>query len=84
MCFRYGSPADYILNFKDDPITVTKSLRLALQNNAGTLTDIVSERQGGAIDLSVDVTDDGVDAFVEITNSEAYDVTVTFLRAKTP
>ena len=78
------SRIDYILNFKDSPVTVTKSLKLVVQNNAGTITDTVSERLGGSIDLDVDVTDDAVDAFLEITNNEAYDVTVTFLRSITP
>ena len=78
------SRLDYIINFKDDPITVTKSLKLVSQNDAGTLSNLVSERMGGAIDVEVDVTDDAVDAFLEITNNESYDVTVTYLRAILP
>lgn len=78
------SRLDYILNFKDNPVTVTKSLKLAVQNNAGSLKDSVSERLGGPISLSVDVTDDAVDAMIEITNNEAFDIEVTFLKALTP
>jgi len=78
------SRIDYIINFKDDPITVTKSMKLVAQNNAGTVTDMVSERMGGSIDVAVSVTDDSVDAFLEITNNEIFDVVVTFLRAITP
>jgi hypothetical protein len=78
------SRLDYIINFKDNPITVTKSLKLVVQNDAGSLTDKVSERMGGNIDVDVDVTDDAVDASIEITNNESFDVTVTFLKALTP
>ena len=76
------SRLDYILNFKDDPVTVTKSLKLVVQNDSGTLSEIVTERMGGSIDVDVDVTDDAVDAFVEITNNESFDLTVTFLKSK--
>lgn len=78
------SRLDYILNFKDNPITVTKSLKLAVQNNAGDLKDSVSERLGGPINVDVDVTDDAVDAMLEITNNESFDIEVTFLKALTP
>lgn len=75
------SRIDYIINFKDSGATVTKSMKLVAQNNAGVLTDSVSERMGGSIDVLVNVTDDAVDAFLEITNNEAFDIEVTFLRA---
>ena len=78
------SRLDYIINFKDSPVTVTKSLKLVIQNDAGLLTDMVSERMGGAIDVDVIVTDDAVDAFVTIDNNEIFDVTITFLRALLP
>ena len=78
------SRIDYIINFKDSPVTVTKSLKLVAQNNAGTITDMVSERMGGPINVAVAVTDDGVDGFLEVTNNESFDLTVTFLRAITP
>ena len=78
------SRIDYILNFKDDPVTVTRSQKLVAQNNAGTVTSTVTERLGGAIDADVDFTDDGVDGFLEITNNEVFDLTLTFLRAITP
>lgn len=78
------SRLEYILNFKDSPITVTKSLKLIVQNNAGTLTESVSERLGGSIDVDIDVTDDAIDAFIEVTNNESFDLTVTFLRAILP
>lgn len=73
---------EYILNFKDDPITVTKSLRLIGQNNGGVVTDTVSERLGGPINVLVDLTDDSVDAFLEITNNEVFDLTLTMLKNK--
>lgn len=76
------SRLDYILNFKDSPVTVTKSLRLAVQNNGGSITDTVSERLGGTIDVLIDVTDDTVDTFLEITNNEAFALTMTFLKSK--
>ena len=76
------SRIDYIINFKDDPVTVTKSLKVVVQNDAGDVSDVVSERMGGRIDVSVDVTDDAVDAFLEITNNESFDLTVTFLKSK--
>jgi hypothetical protein len=78
------SRLDYILNFKDNPVTVTKSLKLIVQNDAGSLKDSVSERLGGPINVLVDVTDDAVDAFLQITNNEIFDIEVTFLKALTP
>ena len=59
-------------------------MKLVAQNNAGNVTDMVSERMGGPINLAVNMTDDAVDAFLEITNNEAFDVEVTYLRAITP
>lgn len=76
------SRIDYIINFKDSPVTVTKSMKVVVQNNAGTVTDSVSERMGGPINVSIDNTDDAVDQFLEITNNESFDLTVTFLKAK--
>ena len=78
------SRIDYILNFKNDPTTVTRSLKLVVQNSGGNVTDMVSERMGGSIDVNVNVPDDGLDAFLEIVNNEAFDVTINFLRAITP
>jgi hypothetical protein len=78
------SRLDYIINMKDNPTTVTKSLKLTVQNNAGSLKDSVSERLGGPINAAVNVTDDAVDAMIEVTNNEAYDIEVTFLKALTP
>jgi hypothetical protein len=69
---------------KDNPTTVTKSLKLTVQNNAGSLKDSVSERLGGPINAAVNVTDDAVDAMIEVTNNEAFDIYVTFLKALTP
>lgn len=71
------SRLDYFLNFKDVPTTVTKSLKYVVQNDAGTLTDAVSERMGGSINVSVACSDDGVDQFLEITNNEAFALTLT-------
>ena len=76
------SRLDYILNFKDSPVTVTKSLKLAVQNSGGSLTDTVSERLGGAINILINVTDDSVDAFLEITNNESFPLTMTYLKSK--
>jgi hypothetical protein len=78
------SRLDYIINFKDNPITVTKSLKLIAQNNAGTITDSVSERMGGPINVQVSLTDDAIDGFLSITNNEAFNLDVTFLKAITP
>jgi hypothetical protein len=78
------SRLDYIINMKDNPVTVTKSLKLIVQNDAGSLKDSVSERMGGPINAAVDVTDDAVDAMIEVTNNEAFDIYVTFLKALTP
>ena len=78
------SRIDYILNFKDTPITVTKSMKLVVQNDSGNVTDMVSERMGGSINIQVSATDDSVDAFIQITNNEAFDLELTFLRAITP
>jgi hypothetical protein len=78
------SRIDYILNLKDDPVTVTRSQNLVVNNNAGTISDQVSNRAGGSIDVSIQVTDDAIDAFLEITNNESFDLTLTFLRAITP
>ena len=76
---------DYQLTFKDTPVTVTKSLRLVANNNAGTVTTTVSERQGGSINVAVDVDDgDAVNGNLQITNNEAYDIELNFLRAITP
>lgn len=78
------SRIDYVLNFKDDPITITKSLKLVAQNNAGTVSDMVTERMGGNMDIAVNFTDDSVDGFLELTNNESFAVTLTFLRAILP
>jgi hypothetical protein len=76
------SRIDYILNFKDDPVTVTKSLKLIVQNNGGSVSDSVSERKGGPISVTVGVSDDSIDAFLDITNNESFDLTLTFLRVR--
>ena len=78
------SRLDYIINFKDNPVTVTKSLKLVVQNNAGTLRETRSERLGGPINTTIDVTDDAIDAMISITNNEAFDIEVTFLKALLP
>ena len=78
------SRLDYIINMKDNPVTVTKSLKLRVQNNAGNLTDSVSERLGGPINAAVDATDDSIDAMIDVTNNETFDIYVTFLKALTP
>ena len=75
------SRIDYIINFKDSPVTVTRSFKLVVQNDGGTVSHVISERMGGSIDADIDVTDDAVDAFVEVTNNESFAVTVTYLRA---
>jgi len=75
------SRIDYILNFKNSPVTVTKSLKCIFQNNGGNLTDSVSERMGGPINVAVNGTDDSVDAFLEISNNESFPLTMTFLRS---
>lgn len=77
------SRIDYIINYKDNPVTVTRSQKLTVQNNAGTITETVSERLGGSIDAPINVTDDSVDCFIEITNNELFDIEVTFLKAIT-
>lgn len=76
------SRLDYIMNFKDSPVTVTKSMKVVVQNDSGALTSSVSERMGGAINVLINVTDDSVDAFLEVTNNEAYPLTMTFLKSK--
>jgi len=78
------SRLDYIINFKDNPITVTKSLKLQAQNNSGVVTDSVSERLGGPINVQTTMDDDAVDGLLTITNNESFDLDVTFLRALTP
>ena len=76
------SRLDYIINFKNSPVTLTKSLKLVVQNNAGSLTDTVSERMGGAINVLLNVTDDSIDSFLGVTNNESFPLTVTFLKSK--
>ena len=76
------SRIDYIINFKDNPVTVTKSMKVVVQNNAGTITDSVSERMGGPINVQIANTDDAVDQFLEITNNESFALDVTYLKAK--
>jgi hypothetical protein len=76
------SRIDYIVNFKN-PSDVTKSMKIVVQNDAGNISDVVSERMGGALDVLLNVTDDSVDTFLEITNNELTALTITFLRAQT-
>jgi len=59
----------------------TKGLELAVQNNNGELTDSVSVRLGGALDVLANVTDDSVDMNLEIVNNEDDDVTLTYLKS---
>lgn len=73
---------NYVLNFKDSPLTVSKSLKVQVQNNGGSVTDSVSERLGGPVDVLVAVTDDSIDQFLDLTNNESFALTVTFLKQR--
>lgn len=77
------SRIDYILDFLKVSDNSTKSLSLVVQNNAGTISDSVSNRLGGSINLAVNVTQNLVDEFLDVTNNEASALTLTFLKAVT-
>lgn len=73
---------EYIMNFKDSPLTVSKSLKMVGLWNGSVLIDTVSERQGGPLNVSVDLTEDSVDAFLSVQNNESFNLTLTLLKSK--
>lgn len=70
----------YILNFKGDTSGETKGLELTVQNNNGSLDDVVTTRLGGSLNTNINVTDDSIDMFLEITNNESEDLTLSFIK----
>ncbi len=59
----------------------TKGLDLTVQNDAGTLTETVTHRLGSLANISVNITDDATDMFLDINNNSVENVQVTILRA---
>lgn len=74
------SRINYIINFKGMTSNSTKGFELAVQNNNGSLSDTLSVRLGGPLQVFANVTDDSVDMFLEIQNDESEVVTVSFIR----
>jgi hypothetical protein len=74
---------DYILDFVKVSDSSTKSMTLIVQNNAGTVSDSVTNRLGGSINLALNVTQNLVDEFLDVTNNESSALTLTMLKAVT-
>lgn len=71
----------YYINFKGATTSSTKGIDLTVQNNNGVLTESVSSVLGEGFSIITNITDDGVDMSLEVTNNEAETLNVTFLKA---
>lgn len=58
---------DYIINFRN-PSGTTQSLKLVVQNNAGSITSVISERMGGVVGVSLNPQVVGSDMVLEVVN----------------
>lgn len=72
--------AKYFLNFKGVTTSSTKGLDLTIQNNNGALTEVVTHKLGEALDVFVNVGDNGVDMGIEIVNNESESLNLSFIK----
>lgn len=71
----------YLMSFKDASTNSTKGFDLNVQNNNGVLTESVNNILGASLNILTNVTDDGVDMSLEITNNELNNIELSFLRS---
>jgi hypothetical protein len=58
----------------------SKGLDLVVQNDNGNVTNSVSSRLGGNLNISTNVSTDGVDMSLEVINGETEGLNLTFIK----